>query len=267
MDEKELLSGRLKELSLRAYQHDHMTHTDFLSLPEQAQFREILQKECGSALAGKLNGAPFVMLGGSEDAERKVVCFLASWQDRETFEKQQETDPEVISCIRIEPVNAKFADALTHRDYLGALMSLGIDRAKTGDILTDDAGAYVMVMKELAGYVIRELASVKHTVVTCKEVPMGTFHAEPVLETVEGSVASERLDAVLAMVWHVSRGSARALVEQEKVIVDGRIVTGSGYDLKMGERVSVRGFGKFRYEGPVASTRKGRLMVRVSKYV
>ena len=82
-----------------------------------------------------------------------------------------------------------------------------------------------------------------------------------------GSSASERADSLAALVFHLSRSQAQRLIEQEKVFADGRIITSSSYTPSPGERISVRGYGKFRYLGTDGTTRKGRLIVRFERYI
>ena len=181
----------------------------------------------------------------------------------ESFLLQEEAEPEVVSCMEVRPVNRKFADELTHRDYLGALMNLGLERDRIGDILTDSENAYLFVMKENAELICSELIRIRHTSVVCHPVPASSCTIRPEFEEREGSVSSERLDAILAMVYHLSRGKAQELVEQELVFVDGRTAFSGGYDLKPGSRVSVRGHGKFQYLGAGAQTKKGRFYAKV----
>ena len=263
-----ILTKRVKELSQKAYQGNFVTHTQFLAASEQAEFLEAAGKKAvdpqdETRSSGIYQGVPWILYGGWEEAERRVLCFLPDYLDRESFLLQEEAEPEVISCMEVRPVNRKFADELTHRDYLGALMNLGLERDRIGDILTDSGNAYVFVMKENAELICSELIRIRHTSVVCHPVPASSCTIRPEFEEREGSVSSERLDAILAMVYHLSRGKAQELVEQELVFVDGRTAFSGGYDLKPGSRVSVRGHGKFQYLGAGAQTRKGRFYAKV----
>lgn len=91
-----------------------------------------------------------------------MLCVFPEWQESEESEVP-------ISVIRFDV--PKFRK-LTHRDYLGTLMSLGIDRSKTGDILTDDEGAYVFVMSDIAEYVARNVNKIANAGVNTKIVDM-----------------------------------------------------------------------------------------------
>lgn len=261
------LAGRVRELSKKAYQNGFVTHSDFLSASELADAYRALAAEGYNAQSRRINGAELVVWGGWEDAERNMLCFLPDYLDAELFVMQEQAGGDVLACIRVVPLNAKFADALSHRDYLGALMNLGIERAKIGDILADEQEAYVFAAADIAPYICQELLRIRHTSVRCTLVAPSACTVRPKFELLSGSIASERLDAVLAMVYHLPRGKAQQLVENECVSLGGRLALSAGVNLKAGERVSVRGFGKFVYEGVESTTRKGRLFARVRKFV
>lgn len=264
MKADDLLTARFRELAERSWHRDILQHTDFLGVSEQAAFHE---------LAGSLAGARYILYGGHPEADRQMLIFLPSY-----LELPREGSPEaegilsgmfsdLVACIRISPLNEKFSDALTHRDYLGALMNLGIQRDKTGDILTEGSRAWLYCSRDIAELVCRELTRVKHTSVSCEEVPPGEAEVRPKFQELSVNVASERLDAVLAAVYKLSRGAAAELIAGEKVFVDGRTAGKTGGTLREGARISVRGYGKFIYDGREKETRKGRLYIRVRVFL
>jgi len=266
MDEKKLLLGRVKELSEKAYFNNYVTSTNFLSASELAMFFDVTGAVSMTGKGEAFSGATYCIYGGREDADRNTVCFLPTYLDAQTFLLMQETEPEIISCIHITPVNARFADELNHRDYLGALMNLGIERDMTGDIMCDENEAYIYVMKDIAPVICKELIRIKHTSVKCIEVMPNECTLQNHFEEIEGSVASERLDAILSFVYKLSRSQASELISAEQVFIDGRTAYSGGYDLKTGSKVSVRGKGKFIYDGIKGNTRKGRLYISVRIY-
>ena len=113
---------------------------------------------------------------------------------------------------------------------------------------------------------VKELVRIRHTSVRCEIVNASECSISPVFEEINGSVASERIDAILAFVYHLSRSEAQKLIESESVFIDGRTAYSGGYDLKEGARVSVKGHGKFIYLGAGNTTRKGRLFVTVKLF-
>ncbi len=264
---KDFLAGRVRDLATRAYMNNFVTHTDFLSVSEIAMFHQILSAEGVSSNVHEYCGAKYVIYGGFDEAERAMICFLPDYMDEETFLMMEKSESSVCSCVRIKPVNKKFADELNHRDYLGSLMNLGIERDQLGDILTGDDVAYVFATMDIAQMICNELIRIKHTSVKCEIVTSDECNIRPKFEEVTGSVASERIDAILAFVYHLSRSEAQKLIESESVFIDGRTAYSGGYDIKPGSRVSVRGHGKFIYDGQTGTTRKGRLFVKVRVFV
>lgn len=267
MDEKEYLRGRLHDLAGRAWRNGYPAHSDFLSLAEQELLYAEMRKENPGADEHHLEGAVCLLYGGFDDAERKCAVFLPEYLTEADFLSGERQNPEVIACLYISPLNQEFSDRPTHRDYLGALMNMGIERGKVGDILVKEEGAHVVVMKEMAEYIGRELTRVRRTSVRAVPVSFEEFDVHPETEIRRGSVSSERLDSIAAMVWHLSRTTAKELAEQEKMSVNGRLITSSSHPLHTGDRVSLRGYGKFVYDGVVSRTKKDRLMVQVSVYV
>ena len=263
---KDFLAGRVRDLATRAYMNNFVTHTDFLSVSEIAMFHQMLSAEGVSNNVHEYCGAKYVIYGGFDEAERAMICFLPDYMDEETFLMMEKSESSVCSCVRIRPINKKFADELNHRDYLGSLMNLGIERNRIGDIRTDQTKAFVFVMNDVADLICNELFRVKHTTVRCKKVKATECDIVPEYQEIEGTVSSERLDAVLALVYKLSRSKAHDLVEAESVFVDGKTAYSAGYDLKPGARVSVRGYGKFVYDGVQKETRRGRLSIKLKKY-
>ncbi len=275
MEQGDILIGHVKDLANRCFQNDYLTHTDFLSESEIAGIYDGLKREGIECKYGLINGTPCLPYGGREEAERKVLVFLPSYMDREIFFRGESDYSSVVSLIHVVPRNHRFTEPLSHRDYLGSLMQLGLERDKIGDILVSNSKeddpdskdeAYIYVISESAELIAGELNRVRHTSVDCEVVPLSSCSLSTKFKELSGSVASERLDAVLAMVFHLARGKAQDLISAEKVLVDGRICSSPGISLKENQKVSVRGFGKFVYEGIGPATKKGRFYAKVKLY-
>ncbi|MBQ3979788.1 MAG: hypothetical protein II634_03235 [Lachnospiraceae bacterium] len=200
------------------------------------------------------------MWGGTDNSERVVVRF------GDPKELGYEEDfPIRIVCVK--PKQEKFAGDMTHRDFLGAVLNLGIERDVVGDILISEHTAYLFVLGELADFVCLELERVRRTAVKCepvKEIPTGLL---PKLAEETVTVASPRLDAVLAKLYHLSHGDAKSLFEAEKVTVNGRICANPETVLKPNSKVSIRGFGRFEYRGEEHATRKGKTGITIWRYM
>ena len=172
----------------------------------------------------------------------------------------------MLLVLRIRPLNKKFSEDLTHRDYLGAILNLGIERCKIGDILVNTCEAVVFVSDHMSDFLAQNLTRIRHTPVVASIEELQEFQYEPSFEEIRGTVASVRLDTLLALAFSSSRSRLSGLIEGKKVFVNGRMIVSNGYRLKEGDIISVRGMGKFCYDGVLSETRKGRYSVVVRKY-
>lgn len=267
-DEDLLFAGRIRDLARQAHINDYLTHTGFLSLSEQS--RAALEVPgLGMSGAGRESGqggVRAVFFGGHGEADRKVLFFLPSYMDEEELFRQEEDGSGVTACLEIRVRGARFSREIGHRDCLGALMHLGIERDQVGDILIDKDGAlaYVFVLSSMAEHICRELSTVGRSSVELRAVPPSDCGVKPELKTQTGSIASVRIDSLVAMAFHLSRSAAQELVAGEQVFADGRIVSSSSFVPREGCRISVRGHGKFIFEGEEKATKKGRILVRIS---
>lgn len=247
MDEK-LLKKRFAELAALSRRQNVYHYTDFLTPAEAADARAMTpEKECCA-------------FGGAGDCERVMIRFGDPVQIG--YE-----EPFPICVLKIEPRNRKYAEDLTHRDYLGALMHLGLERSVFGDILVREGTAYVFAAERMADYVCEELTQVRHTDVSC-EIPDGIpEEARPVLQPEQIIAASPRLDNVIAKVWHLSRTKAKELFASGAVQNGGRPCEKESVIPQEGDVISVRGYGKFRYAGQTGTTKKGSVVLQIDKYI
>jgi RNA-binding protein YlmH len=246
-EEKQSIA-RYAKLSQRALDKGIYTETPFLTEGEQA----LLKKE-------KLPLPPRFE-GGFDGAERCLAVFGSAEELGWEWES-----PIVI--LKIEPKSRKFAEELTHRDYLGAVLNLGIKREMLGDLVLSRGDAYLFVMDSIAPYLAENLNRVRHTDVVIREVsglPDGVG-----IEFSEKTViaSSPRVDALVAAVFDLSRSEGKALVEKERVSLSGLSVTDPAKEIPAGEKISVRGYGKFIFDGAVGETRSGRSRMKVRLFV
>ncbi|MGN0355452.1 MAG: RNA-binding protein [Muricoprocola sp.] len=251
--EETLFSKRLSDLAVRADRKNIVLYSDFLNLNELNIFH---------SCAKDLSFIKTRTFGGYEMAERQIIAFIP-----DALFCEPGNDDYPIRVLRIEPSSKKYAEELTHRDYLGTILGLGIERSTIGDILCDKKGAFVFCLDKIADYILSELVRIKHTSVLVHEVALEEIHYEPEFELIKGSVASVRLDTLLALAFSSSRSSLGGLIEGGSVFVNGKLITSNGYKVKEQDIISVRGHGRFRYRGIVSQTRKGRVLVEVEKYV
>ena len=243
MENETLLKKRLAELSHRAFERGYTTYSTFLNLQEISILKSL-----------KLE-SKYILFGGYENADRCVASF-----------SNDEVYSYPIVCIKIEPLQQKFSDKLTHRDFLGALMNLGIEREMLGDIKILNNEGYLFCLDKISQYIVDNLSSIKHTSVKCKiidDIPE-LFNQLPDEE--EYIVSSLRIDTVVSAVFKMSRNSASQLINQEKIFINSKTVYKDSVQLKEGDVVSVRGYGKFIYSQTVNETRKHKMVVAIRLY-
>lgn len=250
--DEQLLKRRLLDLANTAYNRGICLFSDFLNLNEQNLF---------ISLKNELPRIKYFTYGGFQDAERKILCFCGNDQ----YQSQEEIDFP-IACIKVLPLNQRFSDSFSHRDFLGAVLNLGIDRSKVGDILIDANEGYLFAHNTISPFILDQLTRVKHTVVSTEVVEQQDFDYKPKYVEVVGTVASVRLDSILSVAFHTSRSSLSGLIEGGKVFVNSKEVLSNSYALKEKDIVSVRGLGKFIYEGTSYQTKKGRYSVKILMY-
>jgi len=250
LKEEVMLQKRIIELSKIAYQRDIVTFSDFLNLNELNILHTIPKNELHTR---------YVTFGGYDYSERQMVAFLP---DALCYEYEYP-----ISILKISPLQKKFSEKLSHRDYLGSILNLGIDRCKLGDILVEDEFAIIFVQESLKEFMIEEVTRIRHTAVMVTVLEKQEFFYRPKVETITGSISSVRLDSLLALAFHSSRSKLVAYIEGGKVFVNGKLTTSNGYQVKENDIISVRGLGRFRYKEMTSQTKKGRCFVTIELYV
>ncbi|MDW7660455.1 MAG: YlmH/Sll1252 family protein [Bacillota bacterium] len=223
--------------------------TDFLS-PDLAFVFERIAKEDGQIETEKC--------GGFKYAERVKLCFYPSFLDVIPFEKH-------ISVLQMD-YNDKF-NKLEHKDALGALMAMGIQRKKIGDIVVAEGALQVAVDSTLESYLLTSIDKIGRAGVKVKVVSKDAFFDKQIeYRKVVGTVKSIRLDSIVAMGLNLSRSESQKLIQSELVKVNHRVQTNTALDLKTGDLISVRKHGRFIIENILGQTKKDRTRVELSFY-
>ena len=241
MKEKEDILSHIKDLRRMAEERGYATTSAFLSEEERAKFLQSIKGE---------RGASYFLL--PENGERQLFVFYPRFMTEEECKSSLFGENAPFSILEIRGKQEKFAEKLSHRD-------------KVGDILFQESISYLFLLRKMKDYVAENLTTIRHTTVEVREV-MDTEGIERREVEERIFVPSERLDAVVSAVFHLSRGNAQEYFQKELVYRDGITVKGSS-SLKGGEKISVRGLGKFRYIGAEKNTKKGRIVAVILRYV
>ncbi|MCR5823973.1 MAG: hypothetical protein K6G60_06020 [Lachnospiraceae bacterium] len=249
--EEELILKRLLDLSKRSYNNNTFEFSDFLTIQEQDELA-VRKKDFA--------GSRFELSGGYELAERRMVRF----GNEEEFGYSVDFP---ISCIEISPISEKFASTCTHRDFLGALMSLGLERRIFGDIIVKDKKAYLFCEERFASFVCDNLVSVGRNQVHCEICTFPEENVKKEREKIAIQVNSLRADAVAAKVCKLSRGAVLPLFAQKHVILNGQTLENKDKNLKEGDIFSIRGYGKYVVGESTGLSKKGKENVNIYKYM
>lgn len=249
-DEEKAFLQQLTGSIAKSEKQNRCVVTSFYS---QAWMREVIKKYLGELTLTNLH-----FTGGYEDAERQVaICGYNEYMDAEG----------PLRALEIK-VKTGIGKALSHRDFLGAILGLGIDRAKVGDIIVKPFGAYVIIVEELADYVICHLHEIsRYGKVEIRPIQLCQMEMEEKkFKEVTGTVQSLRADAIFALAFGISRTLTSKLLQQDKGKCNGMGVKSTDI-LKVGDIGTLRGYGKMRFEAVNGTTKKDRIHIKIQKYI
>ncbi len=203
-------------------------------------------------------GYHVMLFGGFDDAEKKIMGVFPEWEEPDTAAFP-------LTCIRIDNLGG---GTLTHRDYLGTVMSLGIKSGKLGDIVVSEDAAYIFLHRDIAGYVTDNIHKIGNKGVKVSEISdISDIRVERRYKTISAVCASARLDAVCGAAANVSRTVSAGLIEGGKVKVNHREIYKTSETVKEGDLLSIRGYGRFMVDSFGNETRKNRIHIMIRKYI
>ena len=244
-----MLIRRVLDTQVLTEKYQSARFTDFLDEAQQ----EIIKSEIQAGRIGECE-----WFGGYTSAMRKMAGFFPDWQEASA-------DEFPVKAVKI---HKKGAANLTHRDYLGSIMSLGIERKKIGDILVTDDGAYVFVAEDIAGFVVEGIDKIARCGVRCELVSGSQIEIpEPKFKVLDVVAASRRLDAVVAAVCGFSRKAASEYIASGKCSLNHRPAGRGDASVCEGDILSLRGIGRVEIESAGSQTRSGRIHIRIKKFI
>lgn len=240
------LIARVTDLAARSVSRNILTHTDFLT-----------PSECALLLASNQHPIPY-RFGGYDGAERTMLFFLPDYLD---------ACPDSVSeCISAVKCTARFSE-LTHRDYLGALLSLGIKRNCIGDILVYHQESVILLNTKIAPFVCENLTHIGRGGVSCSQIelceitpPAQKFHE------IEATVASLRADSVFSAAIGISREKAANLIREGACTVNWLPIDSPSAPISEADILSTRGFGRAKLAQVGGTSKKGRIFIKIHIY-
>lgn len=246
--EDKLFLKRLDEYISRVQNRSEVIVSDFWDTHQQSLAEDIL----------KLSGAKYFFFGGFAEAER---CRMVLYPD---YLEADETIAEIIAL----DLKGNFSyTTVGHRDYLGALLSLGVKREKFGDILVREDGAYIFLAEDIASYVLSNLPKVKGVSLKAQIIPLSELIIpEGDKKEMDITCVSLRIDAVTAQGFNLSRSQCAELLKARKIKLNHREITDGDYRVSEGDILSVRGKGRLKIEEIIGNTKKGKIRLKLIKY-
>ena len=248
--EDRVLLAKLWDKIQSGIRRDIPANTCFLSPREQEMARYLFGMEPGLRF-----------FGGYEDAERKMLVYLPEYLEEDTIFNE---DAPIV-CLR-----ATFfeEDALSHRDFLGALMGEGIAREAVGDICVGKGSCDFFVTADIAAYIEQNFLSAGRTKLHLSKILLRDAHVpEPEVKEIKDTVASLRLDSVVSSGFRIGRSLAAQYIHAGKAAIDGLPCEKPDRPVSEGMKVSVRGLGKIKLAAVNGKTKKDRISVTIHRYV
>ena len=228
------------------------------NIPANTCFLSPRELEMARFLFGNLEGLH--AFGGYADAERKMLVYLPDYLDETAL-----YDDSPLVCLR-----AGFfeGDTPSHRDFLGALMGCGISRESVGDICVGKGSCDFFVTEEIAPYLLQNFTGAGRTKVRLEEIPLAEVSVpEPEVKEIRDTVASLRLDSIIASGFRIGRSAAAQYVTAGKAAIDGLPCEKPDRLVEENCKISVRGLGKIKVKSVNGQTKKGRISVVIHRYV
>lgn len=245
-DEIKLVLSKACDLYNRAFTTSKSFYTKFLSPLEAATIRQRFPQ----------NEICIKFFGGYDDAERCMCAFYTDEYDL--------FYPLVALKLKPKSKNA----SLTHRDYLGSVLSLGIKRETLGDIIIRNEDTVMFCTDDMADYIADNLFKIGGTgVAITKEYMVDNLEIQREFQTVSATVSSLRCDCVIASALNLSRGKALELIDRGLATHNYEIIKSSHKLVADGDTLSVRGHGKFKVQTSGNLTKKGRIHINILKYI
>lgn len=247
-DEDKILLNKVADWTVISSEKHLKKFSFFLDERQSALCDELLKSLCFSS---------YDFYGGFDDASRKVLCVYPEYDVIEHGD------------YPIKPLLFEYKKdyKLTHRDFLGALMSLNIARNTVGDIIVNDGFAQVYVYDTVCDMIIDSISKIGRVGVSIKVKKSEQIKPNITFEEINGTVASLRIDCLLSLVLHLSREKAKAIISSKGVVINHMLTYNADAMLNESDVFSVKGYGKFVVKSVNGISKKNRFHVTMCKYI
>lgn len=230
-------------------------------IPAHTQFLSPAQRVAVEHLINASGHPRHLFAGGYEGAERTVCVFLPDWLEEEDW-------PSGDHPLAALQFTASAGAKLSHRDWLGSIMGLGLTREKIGDLLVEENRCQAIMLAETAGILRSQLEKVGRYPVSGADLSLEDL-APPArtVKVIRDTFATLRLDAVAASAFSLSRSKASALISSGRVSLNHVECTKPDRTVSEGDIITCRGSGKCVVKQITGQSKKGRIMAELERYV
>lgn len=252
-NENKLLIAKIIDKYSFCKTKNKITYTDFLDISEIGLVKKMLAEE-------KVNN--WIIYGGRENADRNIIIFYPEKFSLEMVEKNYN---KILEIIRIKLPNSVTYE---HREFLSGIMKLGIKREKFGDIVVTSSGADVISLCEVSKYLLeglKDLTRFKKSIITIENITE-IENIENEFENLNIIVSSMRLDNFVSELAKCSRTRASEIIEEARVFLNSINEFKDSKKVEVNDRITIRGKGKFIFDGIEKETKSGKFLVNIRKY-
>lgn len=253
MTKDELITARIEDKISQCRDGWYVTSTGLLDTHEQA---------LAIAASRHAAGVRTFMYGGYVEAERRMLVCVP----KDLPLSDEEAADGLLKVLRVKlPAISR---ELSHRDYLGSLLGLGIERRLTGDILVRPDGADIIIVPGIEGFLLEELHRIGSVEVKTEAGEIGELIVpEARVEYIRDSVSSVRLDSVVSSAFRISRGKAAEAIRRGLVSVDHAECVKPDAAVHEGASLVLKGKGKAILEETGGESKKGRIRIVIKRYI
>lgn len=226
------------------------------------EFLTPYQKKLVEDLLINLKEYNYIFYGGYEQSERNLLIIYPDFLDGVDNKK------EFVKIINIKLPN-ELINKYNHRDYLGMIMKLGIKREKIGDIIVHEDGADIIVINEIADFLwleLRKFTRLKKSEIQIKNIDSLRLK-EITVQEITVILPSLRLDALIAKLINSSRTKANELVLSGRVYINWEQILNNSKSINTNDILTIRGKGRYKILEILGNTKKGKIILKVEKYI
>ncbi|NLV89052.1 MAG: RNA-binding protein [Tissierellia bacterium] len=220
---------------------------------EATDFFDPYERYLAKSILNRFMEIDYLEAGGGSSAERKIMVIFPSYLDASIV-------PEYLTYLRIKG----HIEGLTHKDYLGAILGLGIKRSKVGDILVHETHTDIILKEEISEFILLNLEKIGNRKVSIEEVTCSQLEEpEITYKEIKKTLSSYRLDVYISAAYNLTRQDSLDLIKSGYVKVNWEPIDKSSKELTEGDIISVRGYGRSILHSVEGVSKKGRIIAYI----